>query len=155
MTTSSRPTPRSTPATVEYIINARGEVIGINGAIFSRTGGSIGIGFAVPVNLAKFVVPQLAESGQVDQRLARRDRAATDGRGPAAGLRLPRSEGALVSQVWEGSPAAAAGLYSVVMSSSRWTVARSGTTDLSLLVAATPSARTSRCPCCAKVSHSC
>ena len=42
------------------LINARGEVIGINSAIFSRTGGSIGIGFAVPVNLAKFVVPQLA-----------------------------------------------------------------------------------------------
>jgi serine protease Do len=37
------------------LINARGEAVGLNTAIFSRTGGSIGIGFAVPINMAKFV----------------------------------------------------------------------------------------------------
>src|SRR5262249_32281200 len=43
------------------LINARGEVIGINTAIFSRGGGSVGIGFAVPASLAKTVITQLAD----------------------------------------------------------------------------------------------
>ena len=53
--TSSRPTPRST----------RGELIGINTAIFSRSGGYQGIGFAVPSNLARRVVDDLTKYGQV------------------------------------------------------------------------------------------
>src|SRR5262245_27621586 len=119
------------------LINARGEVIGINSAIFSRTGGSVGIGFAVPVNLAKFVVPQLAESGQVVRGwLGVTAQPLTAEL--AAGLRLPRSEGALVSQVWEGSPAATAGLKrgDVIVEMDGRKIGR--TTDLSLLVAATP-----------------
>ena len=47
------------------LINARGQAIGINAAIFSQTGGSIGIGFAIPVNLAKPVLTQLADTGHV------------------------------------------------------------------------------------------
>ncbi|HWN81827.1 MAG TPA: trypsin-like peptidase domain-containing protein, partial [Candidatus Udaeobacter sp.] len=47
------------------LINARGQAIGINAAIFSQSGGSIGIGFAIPVNLAKPVLTQLADSGRV------------------------------------------------------------------------------------------
>jgi len=47
------------------LINARGQVIGINTAIVSRSGGSVGIGFAIPVNLAKPVVTQLASAGHV------------------------------------------------------------------------------------------
>src|SRR4029453_357245 len=46
------------------LINARGEAVGINSAIFSRTGGSDGIGFSIPINLAKTVVTQLAERGR-------------------------------------------------------------------------------------------
>src|SRR5262249_17053707 len=49
------------------LINARGQAIGINAAIFSQTGGSVGIGFAIPSNLAKTVVTQLAESGRVSR----------------------------------------------------------------------------------------
>src|SRR2546428_13627009 len=49
------------------LINARGEVIGINTAIFSRGGGSVGIGFAVPSSLAKTVITQLADHGTVER----------------------------------------------------------------------------------------
>ena len=62
------------------LINARGEVIGINTAIFSRGGGSVGIGFAVPSSLAKTVITQLADRGTVERGLARRgDSAAHEG----------------------------------------------------------------------------
>ena len=47
------------------LIDARGALIGINSAIFSQSGGSVGIGFAIPVNIAKDVLPQLRESGRV------------------------------------------------------------------------------------------
>lgn len=47
------------------LINANGELVGINTAIFSQTGGSHGIGFAIPVNLAKGVLTQLIEHGRV------------------------------------------------------------------------------------------
>jgi serine protease Do len=47
------------------LINLRGEVIGINTAIFSRTGGNIGIGFAIPINLVKELLPQLRGKGKV------------------------------------------------------------------------------------------
>ena len=65
-TTSSRPTPRSTPATpAGRWSTCTGEVVGINTAIFSRSGGNIGIGFAIPINLAKELLPQLQEKGKV------------------------------------------------------------------------------------------
>ena len=47
------------------LINAHGELIGINSAIYSRSGGSLGIGFAIPVNLAKGVMKQIIEQGRV------------------------------------------------------------------------------------------
>src|SRR5690242_753809 len=47
------------------LIKIRGEVIGINTAIFSRTGGNIGIGFAIPINLVKELLPQLRGKGKV------------------------------------------------------------------------------------------
>jgi serine protease Do len=47
------------------LFNTRGEVVGVNSAIFSPSGGNIGIGFAVPINLAKNVVDQLKEKGKV------------------------------------------------------------------------------------------
>ena len=47
------------------LINARGQAVGINAAIFSQSGGSVGIGFAIPVNQAKSVVTQLAATGKV------------------------------------------------------------------------------------------
>lgn len=47
------------------LINAHGELVGINTAIFSRSGGSMGIGFAIPANLAQGVLAQIIEEGQV------------------------------------------------------------------------------------------
>jgi serine protease Do len=119
------------------LVNARGEAIGINSAIFSRTGGSIGIGFAVPVHLAKFVVPQLAEKGQVERGWlgVTAQPLTTD---LAAALGLTRTDGVVVSQVWDGSPAAAAGVKQgdVIVELDGRKIGRA--TDLSLQVAATP-----------------
>ena len=119
------------------LINARGEAIGMNTAIVSGSGGSIGIGFAVPMHLAKFVVPQLADKGRVERGwLGVSAQPLT--RDLAASLGLSRTEGALVSQVWDGSPAAAAGMRrgDVIVELDGRKIGR--TTDLSLLVAAAP-----------------
>ncbi len=91
------------------LINTRGQAIGINAAIFSQGGGSVGIGFAIPISLAKSVVAQLAESGHVVrgwlgvsvQRLTPE---------LVKSFNLPNSNGALVASVVEGSPAMKAGL---------------------------------------------
>jgi serine protease Do len=119
------------------LINAKGEAVGMNTAIFSRAGGSIGIGFAVPINMAKFVAPQLAEHGQVERgRLGVTIQPLTPELAKAFGL--SQTDGALVSSVAEGSPAAAAGLRNgdVVLEYDGHKVGR--TTALSRMVAATP-----------------
>jgi serine protease Do len=91
------------------LINARGQAVGINAAIFSQSGGSIGIGFAIPVNLAKPVLTQLASSGHVVRGwLGVSIQPVTPAL--AKGLKLPEVAGALVSSVTDGSPAARAGL---------------------------------------------
>ena len=93
------------------LFNLDGEVIGINSQIFTSTGGSMGLSFAIPVDVAKNVVGQLKEKGVVDrgwmgvginevsQELADKE-----------GLASP--VGAFVNQVIEGSPAEAAGFKS-------------------------------------------
>jgi serine protease Do len=91
------------------LINAQGQVIGINTAIFSQTGGSVGIGFAIPVNLAKSVVTQLADSGHVVRGwlgVAIQPVTAE----LAKSFNLPAATGALVSSVMDNSPAMAAGV---------------------------------------------
>ena len=91
------------------LINARGQAVGINAAIFSQTGGSIGIGFAIPVNLAKPVLTQLADGGRVVRGwLGVSIQPVTPEL--AKSLKLSETAGALVSGVTEGSPAAKAGL---------------------------------------------
>jgi serine protease Do len=91
------------------LINARGQAVGINAAIFSQSGGSIGIGFAIPVNLAKPVLTQLAESGHVVRGwLGVGIQPVTSEL--AKSLKLADTNGALVSNVTDGSPAAKAGL---------------------------------------------
>ena len=91
------------------LLNSRGEMIGINTMIFSPSGGSVGIGFAVPVETAKRVVPDLLRYGQV--RRGWLDITPVQ-LFPAlvryAGL--PVSQGILVSEVAPGSPAEQAGL---------------------------------------------
>jgi S1-C subfamily serine protease len=82
-------------------------MIGINSQILSPSGASNGIGFAVPVNIAKRVVPQLIRDGRVVRpKLGIYPRAVSDLRG----IRLPVGEGLLVLQVDPNGSAAAAGL---------------------------------------------
>ena len=91
------------------LFNMNGEVIGINTAIYSPSGGSVGIGFAVPANLARNVVYQLQEFGETRRGwLGVRIQTVTDDLAESLGLDSAR--GALVASVSEESPAAAAGL---------------------------------------------
>ena len=91
------------------LVNLRGELIGINTAILSRSGGNIGIGFAIPVNMARNVMNQLVKYGAVRRgQLGVSMYTVTPD--VAHSLGLPSATGALVSQVVEGSPAATAGL---------------------------------------------
>ena len=89
--------------------NANGEVIGINTAIYSPNGGSVGIGFAVPSNVAKHVVEQIETHGKVSRGwLGVQIQEVTPA--IAASLGLGGEGGALVANVTPNSPAARAGL---------------------------------------------
>ncbi|MFQ5695898.1 MAG: DegQ family serine endoprotease, partial [Terriglobia bacterium] len=91
------------------LINTRGQAIGINTAIFSQSGGSIGIGFSIPINLAKSVVGQLAARGHVVRGwLGVTIQQLTPAL--AKSFNLPDTAGALVSSVVDGSPAMKAGV---------------------------------------------
>ena len=91
------------------LVNLRGELIGINTAILSRSGGNIGIGFAIPVNMAHSVMDQLIRYGSVKRgQLGVSMYTVTPD--IAHSLGLPSVVGALVSQVVEGSPADHAGI---------------------------------------------
>jgi Do/DeqQ family serine protease len=91
------------------LVNLRGELIGINTAILSRSGGNIGIGFAIPVNMARSVMDQLIRYGSVKRgQLGVSMYTVTPD--IAHSLGLSSAVGALVSQVVEGSPAAHAGI---------------------------------------------
>jgi serine protease DegQ len=86
------------------LVDIGGNLIGISTAIYSRTGGSMGIGFAIPGNVAKQVMEQIVQSGSVTRGWI--------GVGVqditkelAESLKLPRATGALVSEVLRGSPA--------------------------------------------------
>jgi len=91
------------------LLNTHGEVIGINSALFSRTGGYMGIGFAIPINMVKAIEGQLQKQGKVtrgwlgvaiqdvDENLAK-------------SFDLKTAKGILVSEVQADSPAASAGL---------------------------------------------
>ena len=91
------------------MFNLDGEVVGVNTAIFSPSGGSIGIGFAIPSVLARNVITQLREHGEVRRGwLGVRIQTITDEL--AEGLRLSEPSGALVASVTEGGPAEKAGI---------------------------------------------
>ena len=92
------------------LVNLRGELIGINTAILSRSGGNIGIGFAIPVNMAHSVMEQLIKYGSVKRgQLGVSMYTVTPD--IAHSLGLPNALGALVSQVIDGSPAEKAGIH--------------------------------------------
>jgi serine protease DegQ len=91
------------------LVNLRGELIGINTEIISSNGGNVGIGFAIPVNMARSVVDQLIRYGGVKRgQLGVSMYTVTPD--IAHSLGLPGAVGALVSQVVDGSPAEKAGL---------------------------------------------
>ena len=91
------------------LINSKGELVGINTAILAPSGGNVGIGFAVPANMARSVMEQLLRFGQV-----RRGRIGVviQDLDPAAAeaLGLAADEGAMIARVEPGSPAERAGL---------------------------------------------
>jgi serine protease Do len=122
------------------LINAEGQAVGINTAIFSQSGGSVGIGFAIPINSAKPVVTQLAATGHVERGwLGVAIQSVTPEL--AKGFGLANAQGALVASVVDGSPAQKAGLKTgdVIIEYNGRKVARSE--DLPRAVAGTPVGR--------------
>jgi serine protease Do len=93
------------------LVNVRGELVGINTGIFSQSGGYQGIGFAVPSNLARHIVDDLRQYGEV-RRGTLPGISQVDALSPrlAAELGAPDTRGALVTQMFRGSEAYRAGL---------------------------------------------
>jgi Do/DeqQ family serine protease len=91
------------------LVNLRGELVGINSAILSRSGGNIGIGFAIPVNMARSIMDQLLKYGSVKRGLLGVNIYSLTP-DMAKSLNLPNTQGVLVSQVNEGSAAEKAGI---------------------------------------------
>lgn len=86
-----------------------GSVIGVNTAIFSPSGGSVGIGFAIPANVVKQVVAELEAHGRMERGyIGLVSQPVTPEM--AAALKLPQQQGALVAELEPGAPAAKAGL---------------------------------------------
>src|SRR5215207_636371 len=88
------------------LINLKGELVGINTAILSPAGGNVGIGFAVPINMARQVMEQIVQTGRVQRGrigVSIQDLAATGRAGR-------NNEGALIAAVSPGSPAEKAGV---------------------------------------------
>ncbi len=91
------------------LLNSSGEVIGVNSAIFSPSGGNVGIGFAIPVNTVKRWVPELIAKGKASHPyLGITGQTITPAL--AKTLNLSAQEGVLIAQVATGTPAARAGL---------------------------------------------
>src|SRR5262247_2589219 len=92
------------------LVDLSGKLVGINTAIFSRSGGSQGIGFAIPANMVKVVVASARTGGKAVKRpwLGARLQAVTPEIAESMGLKRPT--GALVSNVTANSPAASAGI---------------------------------------------
>ena len=93
------------------LINAVGEVVGVNSAIFSQSGGNVGIGFAIPIDLAKKIADQLRKSGKVVRGwLGIRAQAVSPQVASSSGLSHFAGEIQTVTEVTENSPAAEAGI---------------------------------------------
>ncbi len=117
------------------LFNLKGEVIGINSQIYSRTGGFMGVSFAIPIDVAMDIQQQLRSKGRVQRgRIGVAIQEVTRALADAFGLENP--EGALVSSVEADSPAAKAGIEQgdVILSFAGRTVSSSN--DLPRIVAA-------------------
>src|ERR671924_1411005 len=91
------------------LLNANGDVIGVNAQIESTTGGNVGIGFAIPINTVKEVVSQIIDSGKVEHAYLGIEMQTIDEE-LTKHFRLPAERGVLISRVVPGSPADRAGL---------------------------------------------
>src|SRR6185437_6712356 len=123
------------------LVNLAGEVIGINTAIYSPSGGSIGIGFAIPSSLARPVIEQLQKNGKVERGwVGVRIQPVTDE--IAESLGLDKARGALITDVDQSGPAAKAKLQpgDVILSFDGKPIER--TRQLPRLVAETPADKT-------------
>jgi serine protease Do len=123
------------------LINLRGEVVGIDSAIYSQSGGNIGIGFAIPINLVKELLPQLESTGKVTRGWLG---VSIQGMTPdlAASLGLDNAKGALVSSVVHDSPADRAGIKSGYVIVGYEGKKIDNANDLPFLVAGTPVGKT-------------
>lgn len=119
------------------LVDLDGRVVGINSAIYSRSGGNIGIGFAIPINLARQIVPQLKESGHVTRGWLGVLIQPVD-EDIASSLSLPSADGALVAKVFPDSPAAASAIAAgdVIIEFNGQKIRKSS--DLPAIVASTP-----------------
>ncbi len=91
------------------LVDSEGNLVGINTAIYSQSGGSLGIGFAIPVSLARNVMEQIMEKGTVTRGwIGVEVQNITPGL--ADSFRLPDTRGALIAGVFRGGPAYAAGI---------------------------------------------
>jgi serine protease Do len=119
------------------LVNLAGQVVGINSAIFSRSGGNIGIGFAIPIDMARGIVPQLKDSGFVTRGWLGVLIQPVD-EDIASSLDLPGASGALVAKVYPDSPAEDGGIEigDVIIEFGGTTVPESD--DLPSIVADTP-----------------
>jgi serine protease DegQ len=93
------------------LINLKGELVGINSAIFSSSGGNIGIGFAIPVSIAESIMAQIIEFGEVKRGMlgvSIRDFNAETA--AALGIETDDYQGAMVEEIFPDSPAENAGI---------------------------------------------
>ena len=91
------------------LVDARGHLVGINTAIYSQSGGSMGIGFAIPVSLAKTIMEQIIQTGTVTRGwIGVEVQEITPDL--ADSFQLPNASGALIAGVMRGGPAAQAGI---------------------------------------------
>jgi len=119
------------------MFNMQGEVIGINTAIFSATGASTGVGFAIPINLASWIVAQLEQNGEVKRSWIGIKIQPND-KDTARDLNLKDNQGVIVSSLAENGPAAQAGILvgDAILSIGEYEI--SNVKDFSRMVAETP-----------------
>lgn len=119
------------------MFNMKGEVIGINTALFSTTGANMGVGFAIPINTAGWIAGQLEENGVVKRGWIG-VKIQSGGKELAKSLDLNENQGIIVSAVSENSPAAKAGISpgDVILSLGKTEI--SSSKDFSRMIAESP-----------------
>jgi serine protease Do len=92
------------------LVNMKGEVVGINNSIASNGGGNEGVGFSIPINLARWIMDELIVHGRVKRGALGVDLKPDFGQEAAVALGMERPRGALIAKVYPDSPADRAGI---------------------------------------------